>query len=414
MRLTFVVCHALLAAAASSCSAPSLAVEQNQTGQSSAVPPGALIYWDLPVHIDARPSPTPVQGDDGARYLVYRVFVTNWSERDLTFQGFDVLDADSGQVLARYDTTDLANPRRQRSTLSITSDPRPENRILAAGRTAMIAVHFALDASMPEPRSLRHRATFEPDSAVAMRTDSGATSPALIAESGVLGVDQRTPPVLSPPLRGGSWRCNNGLALSNAHASVYPFRDSWLRAPQRFGCDFSKVDAQGDVLPSPFPDEIDNAMFYGYGAEVLAVADGVISYVQDGVPDNVPRADGQIVTPVPLTNATGSGNWVALDIRGGRYAFYAHLQPGSIRVRVGQRVRRGEVIGLLGNSGNSVGPHLHFHVGDGNTLNGSEGQPYVFEFFVFLGRGRPETARLGNERRNALPLDGAVLAFPDP
>jgi murein DD-endopeptidase MepM/ murein hydrolase activator NlpD len=77
----------------------------------------------------------------------------------------------------------------------------------------------------------------------------------------------------------------------------------------------------------------------------------------------------------------------------------------SICVQVGQRVRRGEVIGLLGNSGNSVGPHLHFHVGDGNALNGSEGQPYVFERFVFLGRGRPETALPGNERRNALPLD---------
>jgi murein DD-endopeptidase len=414
MRLTFVVCHALLASAAISCWAPSLAVEQHQTGQPSAVPPGALIYRDLPVHIDARPSPTPVRGDDGARYLVYRVFVTNWSERDLTFQGFDVLDAESGRVLARYDTTDLANPRRQRSTLFITSDPRPENRTLATGRTAIIAVHFALDAFMPEPRGLRHRVTFEPDSSVAMQTDSGAPSPALIAESGVLGVDQRTPPVLSPPLRGGSWRCNNGLALSNGHASLYPFRDSWLRVPQRFGCDFSKVDAQGDVLPSPFPDEINNAMFYGYGAEVLSVADGVISYVQDGIPENVPRADGQIVMPLPLTNATVSGNWVALDLWGGRYAFYAHLQPGSIRVRVGQRVRRGEVIGLLGNSGNSVGPHLHFHVGDGNSLNGSEGQPYVFERFVFLGRGRPETALPGNERRNALPLEGAVLAFPDP
>jgi hypothetical protein len=104
MRLifVFVVFHALLASAAIFCLAPSLAVEQHQTGQPSAVPPGALIDRNLPVHIDARPSPTPVHGDDGARYWVFRVFVTNWSERDLTFQGFDVLDAESGQVLARH------------------------------------------------------------------------------------------------------------------------------------------------------------------------------------------------------------------------------------------------------------------------------------------------------------------------
>lgn len=414
MRLNLVVPHVLLALSASSCLVRSQALGQRQTGQPSAVAPGATIYRNLPIHIEARPSPTPVQGDDGARYLVYRVFVTNWSERDLTFEGFDVLDAESGRVLAQYDTTDVANPRRQRSTLFIASDPRPENRTLASGRTAIIAVHFALDAARPEPRGLQHRATFALDSAIAMRTDAGVLSPALIAKSAVLAVNQQTPRVLSAPLRGGPWRCNNGLALSNAHASLYPFRDSWLRVPQRFGCDFSKVDAQGNVLPSPFPDEINNAMFYGYGAEVLAVADGVISFVQDGIPENVPQADGQIVMPVALTNQTVSGNWVALDMSGGRYAFYAHLQPASIRVRVGQRVRRGEVIGLLGNSGNSVGPHLHFHVGDGSSLNGGEGQPYVFERFVFLGRGRPETARAGNERRNALPLEGAVLAFPDP
>lgn len=413
MRLSFVVHHALLASSVICCVIPSVVLAQGQTGQPSAVSPNALIYRNLPVHMDARPSPTPVRGDDGDHYLVYRVFVTNWSERDLRFQAFDVLDAESGDVLAQYDTSDLASPRRQRSTLFITGDSRPENRILAAGRTAMIAVDLALDPLTPRPRSLRHRVTFEPDSALAMQTDSGVLSPALIAESEVLPVDQRPPPVLSPPLRGGPWRCGNGLALSNGHAAVYPFRDSRLRVPQRFGCDFRRVDEEGNVLPSPFPDTITNEMFYGYGAEVLAVADGVVSYVQDGIPDNVPRADGQIVMPVPLTNATVSGNWVALDIGGGRHVFYAHLQPGSIRVQVGQRVRQEEVLGLLGNSGNSVGPHLHFHVGDGNSLNGSEGQPYVFERFALLGRGRPETGLPGNERQNTLPLEDAVLAFPD-
>jgi hypothetical protein len=394
--------------------ATSPAVEQRHAGQPKTVPPRVVTYLDLPVHIDARPSPMRVFGDDGARYLVYEVFVTNWSERSLTFQSFEVLDARSGRGLTRYDATALENPERQRSTQFITNEPHPENRALAPGRTAIIAVYLALDALKPEPTGLRHRVTFEPDSAVAMQTDKGVPSPELVAESRVLDVDQRTPPVLSPPLRGGPWRCGNGLALSNSHASVYPFRDSWLRVPQRFGCDFSKLDAGGNVLPSPFPDEINNAMFYGYGAEVLAVADGVISFVHDGIPENVPRADGKIVMPVPLTNVTVSGNWVALDISGGRYAFYAHLQPGSIRVKVGQRVKRGAVIGLLGNSGNSVGPHLHFHLGDANSLNGSEGQPYVFERFVFLGRGRPEAARPGEDRRKALPLERAVLAFPDP
>lgn len=73
------------------------------------------------------------------------------------------------------------------------------------------------------------------------------------------------------------------------------------------------------------------------------------------------------------------------DIGGGHYAFYAHLQPGSLRVRLGERVRRGQVIALLGNSGNSSEAHLHFHVSDANDPLMSEGVPYVFDRYALTG-----------------------------
>jgi murein DD-endopeptidase MepM/ murein hydrolase activator NlpD len=57
---------------------------------------------------------------------------------------------------------------------------------------------------------------------------------------------------------------------------------------------------------------------------------------------------------------------VILDLGGGRYAFDAHLQPGTIRVKPGDRVRTGQILDLVGNSGNSTEPHLHFHLPDGN------------------------------------------------
>ena len=65
---------------------------------------------------------------------------------------------------------------------------------------------------------------------------------------------------------------------------------------------------------------------------------------------------------VPITLETVGGNNVIMEIGDGLYAFYAHLQPGSLRVKVGDKVRRGQVLGLLGNSGNSSEPHLHFHI----------------------------------------------------
>lgn len=372
------------------------------------------VFRNLPLDMEARPAPQPVRAEDGRVYLVYHLFVTSWGDVDLRFRSIEVLDAGTGAVLVSYDSAALSDARRQRSTLFIPdSVVSAANRALPAGRTATVAVGISLSPADPVPAALRHRIAFDSVPGLRMITDGGTLEAALSATSEVLPVDRRPPPVLSPPLRGSGWRCNNGLALSNGHAALYPFRDSRLRVPQRFGCDFSRVDSGGNVLPSPFPDEITNEMFYGYGADVLAVADGVIASVHDGIPDNVPRADGRIVMPVPPTNQTVSGNWLALDIGGGRYAFYAHLIPGSVRVRAGQRVRRGEVLGRLGNSGNSVGPHLHFHVGDAPALNGGEGQPYVFSRYHVLGRGKPAAGEAPAEQRGSLPLEGAVLSFPD-
>ena len=74
-----------------------------------------------------------------------------------------------------------------------------------------------------------------------------------------------------------------------------------------------------------------------------------------------------------------------VDLGGGRFAFYAHLQKGSLKVRPGDRVRRGEVIARLGNSGNTSAPHLHFHIVDNASVLGSDGLPYVIDRFDVRG-----------------------------
>jgi len=118
---------------------------------------------------------------------------------------------------------------------------------------------------------------------------------------------------------------------------------------------------------------------------------------------------------VPITLETVGGNHVIIDLGGGRYAFYAHLQPGSLRVILGQKVRRGEVVGLLGNSGNSTEPHLHFHLSDGNSPLASEGIPYGYDAFETVGRCR--TFNMGCERTPAavhkreVPLANVLVQF---
>ncbi|HET6957894.1 MAG TPA: M23 family metallopeptidase, partial [Vicinamibacterales bacterium] len=123
---------------------------------------------------------------------------------------------------------------------------------------------------------------------------------------------------------------------------------------------------------------------------------------------------------VPITLDNAAGNHVTLDLGAGRFAFYEHLRPGSIRVRVGQHVRSGEVLASLGASGSvSSGPHLHFHVGDTNSTLGSEGLPYVFKQFDVSGAFRSLEAFAKGEawvpsaatRRLELPSQQSVVRF---
>lgn len=379
---------------------------QAQAGGASQQP---REYLDLPLNIEIPIRPIPVKGEDGKWHLVYHLLLTNWSFSDLTLKSVEVSDGRRGKTLARYGDKELSDFYRFRSL--IPTPPRSEMpnklypRQLASGRTGVLFFWLNVDAPNLIPSALKHRFTFEANPLIKLLRDSSApdTGGEMVLDNFDVAVSNDKPIAIGAPLRGGSWVCANGPAYNTAHQylSIWEGR---VRIAQRFGYDFKKVDTSGNVLPSPFPDEITNKMFYGYGAEVLAVADGVVAFVKDGIPENVPQASGEIKPAAPITRETISGNWLSLDLGRSRYAFYAHLQPGSIRVKTGSRVRKGQVIGLLGNSGNSVGPHLHFHLGDANSLNGSEGIPFVFDSFNVVGQ----------ERRHVLemPLNNTVVRFP--
>jgi len=117
--------------------------------------------------------------------------------------------------------------------------------------------------------------------------------------------------------------------------------------------DFAKIAKVNGEITSwkpQTPVDIPLSAFYGYGADVLAVADGRIVQVKDGIPENLPRTDRKINSPVPVTEATVNGNMIALKIGKGQYAYYVHLQPGSIRVKEGdplaiRRFVRGDRVG---------------------------------------------------------------------
>ncbi len=125
---------------------------------------------------------------------------------------------------------------------------------------------------------------------------------------------------------------------------------------QRYAYDFVIIKGNKSYAGDP----LKNASYRAFGQEVLAPADGTVVKVENGIKDNEPV--GQMNADEP------AGNVVVIDHGNGEYSFLAHFQYGSIRVKPGDRVRQGDVLGYCGNSGNSSEPHIHFHVADSPDL----------------------------------------------
>ncbi|HEU5219076.1 MAG TPA: M23 family metallopeptidase [Gemmatimonadales bacterium] len=352
----------------------------------------------LPPPFELRvPKPPTLATADAGAFLVYELHITNLGGQPVTLKRIEVEGVGAGGVLSTLSDTTLTRSLSRPGF----SPPLPaaERTKLGGGLRAVVFLWVPVDGRSP-PGSVRHRITVEQGSGDSVRTQSleGAEVP-VVPEAVAIG----------PPLRGGPWLAGNGPAPASGHRrALVPIGTAAIA--QRFAIDWVKV---GDDFRTFTGDSLKNSSYRAYGDDALAVADGIVAAVKDGIVENVPGINSRAV---PITLETVGGNHVVLDIGHGRYAFYAHLQPGSLRVKVGDRVRKGQVLGLVGNSGNSTEPHLHFHISDGVAPLGSEGIPYRYETFELVGGCRdfgsgcelsPAVAR-----RLEIPLGNMIVRFP--
>lgn len=370
----------------------------------------AQSHSGFPVDIVVGPAPQPFMADS-REHLLYELHLTNYAPLPIEVIGIDVL-GDGTNPLASYRGAALSKMVIPVELLSSADSPPSEGKApaIGEGHGVMIFFDLTLDPGVRSPAELSHRFTFSvtPKSGRIERTVDGP----------VVTVVQEPVPVLSSPLRGSSWVAFNALGSVDHRRSLNAV-DGRERIPQRFAIDWMRLGPDGRLFHG---DSKSNANFYDYGAEVLAVADGRISNVKADLPEYNGNSE-RSARDITLDNA--AGNYVILDLGHGRFALYAHLQTGSLKVKVGDTVKTGQVLALLGNSGNSDAPHLHFQLMDANSPLGSEGTPYEFETFTQLGvapddpaaqdAGQvllPKSAWKPVVHRHEFPLNNAVVTFP--
>jgi len=319
----------------------------------------APVTQSFDLRVPWQPEPVTVEGKAS---LVYELHLVSYAKEPLRLTSIAVVD-DGGHALAAFEGKALD------AVLGRPDHPADKDltRIPAGvDAVAYLSVPLGPGAS---PR-LHHRVTYTADVTPA--------SPATI-EGGAFVVASRPSLDLGPPLRGGPWVAIYNAEWERGHRRVLYAINGAMHVPGRFAIDWIRVGEHGGFARG---DGAKPSQWYGYGADVLAVADAVVASTGEGVAEAATLAE-HAAQKVPLEDA--AGNYVSLDLGNGRFAFYEHLKPGSITVKPGQRVRRGEVIGQLGFTGESTGPHLHFHVADADAPLAAEGVPYDFQQFRVVG-----------------------------
>ncbi len=330
-----------------------------------------------PIDVVIPKPPMAVIGAGGRTNLFYELHITNFSGDEMNLTRIEVF-ADAAP-LATFEGTEL---------IGILMRPGfrqdlPDARKIGPGLRAVAYMWEQLPEGGQPPATLRHKITVSD----------------MTVDLAPLTLPREKPIVLGPPVHGSDWLAANGPGNRSIHRRAIVPVGGRAALAERYAIDWLQLKDGATFVG----DQKDNKSYRAYGAELLAVADGTVVAIKDGIPENVP---GPTSRAVAMNLDTMAGNFVELDVGSGHYCLYAHLQPGSLKVKAGDHVKRGQVLGLLGNSGNSTEPHLHFHVTDGPSPLGSEGVPYVIDAFELQNGQNP------GKRQNALPMQNMLVRFP--
>jgi murein DD-endopeptidase MepM/ murein hydrolase activator NlpD len=340
-----------------------------------------------------------VRGDDGMDHVEYDLLVVSVLDAPVTLSSVTVL-ALHGKELGTVDGNTLAAATQE--LFSHKAVPA----IPASGAVA-VEIDVAMKAGTV-PARLTNR--------IAYTIPADAVSAPLVAATEVDGpeveVDRDAPFVIKqPPLEGDGWLATSACCEPNPHTDLRLAIDGLrIDTGERFAIDWGQVK-DGRIYEG---DGSINEQHHAFGANIVAIADGTVAFVHDGEPEETPGTS-KLAT---RAEAIG-GNKVILEVGPKVYAAYEHLQPGSLTVKVGDKVEAGTVLAKLGNSGPSTGAHLHFGLLDRPDIFTGRSLPFVFDRYTLAGTVDLATAEgdalvvepEDREIRKAYPLWGSIQNF---
>lgn len=359
-------------------------VDQEDPAASPVVTdlPHSMPVVSTPVVLGVDHAPIPLKGGDGRYHLVYELNLENFTGEEVQAEQLQVLDASNRVAVASLDSLEIGNRL-------VVRDAAATPGVLGASQLGILYLHVIFERPEDIPPVLEHRLTTSSDAVINVATAARTQ------------VAPSTSLVLDAPLRGARYFDGDGCCDLTRHVRATLALNGSAFNAQRFAIDWEQLDEQDRFYVG---DPTAPQSYIIYGKPTYAVADARVIAAVDGRPDSPIGA----LPNTPVEEA--DGNYVVLDLGGHAFALYAHLEPGSVQVRAGELVHRGQVLGRVGTSGNSSEPHLHFQVTDGPEPLLSNGIPYLVRRFTATRQGVSTAAFvqavIDGEPLPTLPLPG--------
>lgn len=303
--------------------------------------------------------PVAVPATDGRTHLAYEVTLTNALSGNATLNSLTVKSGDRELLTLAGD-----NLTYWTRLMGNTAAPA---KVIGPGQTAIVWIDLAVDNGAV-PTDITHSVRL-----TVAKPIPGLVPADVTQDVAPVTVSTHKPVSISPPLDGPNWVDANSCCDMTAHRMALNPINGKLWASERFAIDYVQLTDDFRLFDG---DPTKTESYRYFGAPIHAVGTGKVVAVTDNLPEQIPTK-----TPSGLSLDQYGGNHIVQDLGDGNYAFYAHLQPGSITVKVGDELSAGQTIAKLGNSGNSDAPHLHFHVIDGPDPLMANGLPFVIKQF---------------------------------